>query len=68
MKKRISFIFGKRPEAIKRCPVILAMKEHPDLEPHICVTGQHREMLDQVLDVFKVVPDMDLALCSPTKP
>jgi len=43
------------------------MKEHPDLEPHICVTGQHREMLDQVLDVFKVVPDVDLALMLPNQ-
>jgi UDP-N-acetylglucosamine 2-epimerase (non-hydrolysing) len=67
MKKRVSFIFGTRPEAIKLCPVILAMKEHSDLEPHVCVTGQHREMLDQVLDVFGVVPDVDLALMLPNQ-
>ena len=67
MKKRVSFIFGTRPEAIKLCPVILAMKDHPDLEPHVCVTGQHREMLDQVLDVFGVVPDVDLALMLPNQ-
>jgi UDP-N-acetylglucosamine 2-epimerase (non-hydrolysing) len=67
MKKRISFIFGTRPEAIKLCPVILAMKGHSDLEPHVCVTGQHREMLDQVLDVFGVVPDVDLALMLPNQ-
>ena len=67
MKKRISFIFGTRPEAIKLCPVILAMKDHPDLEPHVCVTGQHREMLDQVLEVFGVFPDVDLALMLPNQ-
>ena len=67
MKKRISFILGTRPEAIKLSPVILHMKDHPDLEPHICVTGQHREMLDQVLDVFKVVPDVHLALMLPNQ-
>ena len=60
--KKISFIFGTRPEAIKLCPLILAMQDHPDLQPHVCVTGQHREMLDQVLDVFGVTPDADLSL------
>ena len=67
MKKRVSFIFGTRPEAIKLSPVILQMKDHPDLEPQVCVTGQHREMLDQVLDVFEVVPDVDLALMLPNQ-
>ena len=67
MKKRISLIFGTRPEAIKLSPVILAMKDNPDLEPHVCVTGQHRQMLDQVLDVFGVVPDVDLALMLPNQ-
>ncbi|MCX7049929.1 MAG: UDP-N-acetylglucosamine 2-epimerase (non-hydrolyzing) [Candidatus Sumerlaeota bacterium] len=62
MKKKISFIFGTRPEAIKLCPLILAMRDHPDLEPHVCVTGQHRQMLDQVLEVFGIAPDVDLAL------
>jgi len=60
--KKISFIFGTRPEAIKLCPLILAMKKHKDFNPHICVTGQHREMLEQVLKVFDVVPDVDLDL------
>lgn len=60
--KKVSFIFGTRPEAIKLCPLILAMKEHPDFEPHVCVTAQHREMLDQALEVFKVIPDFDLGL------
>lgn len=65
--KKISFIFGTRPEAIKLCPLILATKEHPSLEAHVCVTGQHREMLDQVLDVFDVKPDVDLALMQPNQ-
>jgi len=60
--KRISIIFGTRPEAIKLCPLILALKAHPAFDPHVCVTGQHREMLDQVLKVFNVVPDVDLGL------
>ena len=67
LKTRISVIFGTRPEAIKLSPVILAMKENLDLEPHVCVTGQHRLMLDQVLDVFGVVPDVDLALMLPNQ-
>ena len=60
--KRISIIFGTRPEAIKLCPLILALRTHPAFEPHVCVTGQHREMLDQVLKVFDVIPDVDLGL------
>lgn len=63
--KKVSLIFGTRPEAIKLCPLILAMKEHPDFEPHVCVTAQHRQMLDQVLEVFGVVPDVDLSLMEP---
>ncbi|MFA5343059.1 MAG: UDP-N-acetylglucosamine 2-epimerase (non-hydrolyzing) [Kiritimatiellia bacterium] len=62
MKKKVSLIFGTRPEAIKLCPLIIAMQKHPVLEPHVCVTGQHRRMLDQVLEVFGVVPEVDLAL------
>ncbi len=60
--KRISIIFGTRPEAVKLCPLILAMRDHAGLEPHVCITGQHREMLDQVLEVFGVTPDVDLNL------
>jgi len=60
--KKVSFIFGTRPEAIKLCPLILAFRESRDFETHICVTAQHREMLDQVLDVFEIVPDVDLEL------
>lgn len=59
---RISFIFGTRPEAVKLCPLVLAMRAQTGFEPHVCVTGQHREMLAQVLGVFGVAPDVDLAL------
>ncbi|MBP7936776.1 MAG: UDP-N-acetylglucosamine 2-epimerase (non-hydrolyzing) [Phycisphaerae bacterium] len=65
--KTVSFIFGTRPEAIKLCPVILAMQNHPTLRPHVCVTGQHRQMLDQVLEVFGITPDVDLALMQPNQ-
>ncbi len=63
--RRISIIFGTRPEAIKLCPLVLELKRHPEFEPHVCVTGQHRQMLDQVLDVFDVTPDVDLNLMQP---
>ena len=59
---RVSFIFGTRPEAIKLCPVILAMRQDSFFQPHVCVTGQHRQMLDQVLQAFGVKPDVDLGL------
>ena len=65
--KKVSFIFGTRPEAIKLCPLVLEMRKHSDLTPHVCVTGQHRQMLDQVLDIFKVTPDVDLALMQPNQ-
>ena len=58
--KKISLIFGTRPEAIKLCPLVLELRKHPEFHTHVCVTGQHRQMLDQVLDVFEVVPDVDL--------
>jgi UDP-N-acetylglucosamine 2-epimerase (non-hydrolysing) len=62
--KRILFIFGTRPEAIKLCPVIHAMRD-AGLEPVVCATAQHREMLDQVLDCFGVRADYDLNLMTP---
>jgi UDP-N-acetylglucosamine 2-epimerase (non-hydrolysing) len=64
-KKRISVIFGTRPEAIKLAPVVLALRDHPTLSPHVCVTAQHRRMLDQVLGVFGIVPDADLDVMTP---
>lgn len=65
--KKIVVIFGTRPEAIKLCPVVLALKNNPAFDCKVCVTGQHREMLQQVLDVFGVVPDKDLALMQPNQ-
>jgi UDP-N-acetylglucosamine 2-epimerase (non-hydrolysing) len=63
--KRVLFVFGTRPEAIKLCPVILEMRESGDrLKPYVCVTGQHREMLDEVLRIFGVEPDYDLDVMS----
>lgn len=60
MKKRILLVFGTRPEAIKMAPLALALKQDNRFDSKICVTGQHREMLDQVLDLFNIKPDFDL--------
>lgn len=60
--KRILLVFGTRPEAIKMCPLVNELKSRADAETVVCVTGQHRQMLDQVLDVFAVVPDYDLSI------
>ncbi|WP_370174417.1 non-hydrolyzing UDP-N-acetylglucosamine 2-epimerase [Leeuwenhoekiella palythoae] len=60
--KRILFIFGTRPEAIKMAPVIKAFKSNTSLITKVCITAQHREMLDQVLDFFSITPDYDLDL------
>ena len=61
--KKIMLIFGTRPEAIKMCPLVNALKSRSScFETVVCVTGQHREMLDQVLDAFSVVPNYDLAI------
>ncbi len=64
-RKRISIVFGTRPEAIKLCPLIEALRSHDRFEPHVCVTGQHREMLDSTLEAFGVKPDVDLAIMCP---
>ena len=59
--KRIMLVFGTRPEAIKMCPLVKEFQKHPEaFETVVCVTGQHREMLDQVLRIFDVKPDFDL--------
>ena len=64
--KRILFIFGTRPEAIKLCPLVQELRSRSDrFQVKFCVTAQHRGMLDQVLDVFGVVPDFDLNLMRP---
>lgn len=60
-KLKVMTVFGTRPEAIKMCPLVLEMKKYPDLiEPLVAVTAQHREMLDQVLELFQIKPDYDL--------
>lgn len=56
-------VFGTRPEAIKMCPLAKEFQKHPQkFETIVCVTGQHREMLDQVLPIFEVKPDYDLII------
>jgi UDP-N-acetylglucosamine 2-epimerase (non-hydrolysing) len=65
VKPAVLIIFGTRPEAIKLAPVIRALAVSPRLTARVCVTGQHREMLDQMLGVFAIVPDHDLAVMKP---
>lgn len=65
--KKIAVVFGTRPEAIKLCPVVLALQKDPYFDCKVCVTGQHKEMLYQVLDVFGVKPDIDLELMRPNQ-
>ena len=61
-KIRVMSVFGTRPEAIKMCPLIRELEKRKEIESIVCVTGQHRQMLDQVLDIFQVKPDYDLKL------
>lgn len=60
--KRVLIVFGTRPEAIKMCPLVNELKNRKSIETIVCVTGQHRQMLDQVLKVFNVTPDYDLSI------
>ena len=60
--KKVMLVFGTRPEAIKMCPLVNELKTRKELETVVCVTGQHRQMLDQVLEVFQVEPDYDLSI------
>ena len=60
--KKIMIVFGTRPEAIKMCPLVNELKQRDNVEVIVCVTGQHRSMLTQVLDVFHVIPDYDLSI------
>lgn len=62
MKKTVMLVFGTRPEAIKMCPLVNELKTREGIKTVVCVTGQHRQMLDQVLEVFNVVPDYDLSI------
>lgn len=66
--KKIAIVLGTRPEAIKLAPLVLALKAMPEkVDCKLCVTGQHRQMLDSVLELFGLVPDMDLALMRPNQ-
>lgn len=60
--KKVMLVFGTRPEAIKMCPLVNELKSRPGLQTVVCVTGQHRQMLDMVLDTFDVVPEYDLSI------
>lgn len=60
--KTVMLVFGTRPEAIKMCPLVNELKTRKGIKTVVCVTGQHRQMLDQVLDVFGVTPDYDLSI------
>ena len=60
--KKIMLVFGTRPEAIKMCPLLNELKSRKNIKTVVCVTGQHRQMLDMVLDTFNVVPDYDLSI------
>ncbi len=63
--KKILSVFGTRPEAIKMAPVVKSLAQTPGIESKVCVTGQHRQMLDQVLSLFNIEPDFDLNLMKP---
>ena len=60
--KKVMLVFGTRPEAIKMCPLVNELKTRRSIQTIVCVTGQHRQMLDQVLEAFHVVPDYDLSI------
>ena len=60
--KTVMLVFGTRPEAIKMCPLVNELKTRKGLKTVVCVTGQHRQMLDQVLAAFGVEPDYDLSI------
>ncbi|MBI3679635.1 MAG: UDP-N-acetylglucosamine 2-epimerase (non-hydrolyzing) [Acidobacteria bacterium] len=65
--QRLLFIFGTRPEAIKLCPVVLSFQSDPSFQTRVCVTAQHRSLLDQVLNAFQIKPDHDLDLMLPAQ-
>ena len=60
--KKVMLVFGTRPEAIKMCPLVNELKSRKSIQTVVCVTGQHRQMLDQVLQAFSVEPDYDLSI------
>ncbi len=62
MNKKVLVVFGTRPEAIKMCPLVLELQKSDKIETVVCVSGQHKEMLEQVLEIFAVTPDYDLTI------
>ena len=64
-KLRVLSVFGTRPEAVKMAPVVKLLSKTPQVESFVCVTAQHRQMLDQVLNLFGIKPDVDLDLMRP---
>ena len=62
---KILAVFGTRPEAIKMCPLVIELKKHPEIECEICLTGQHKEMLRQVMDAFDLHEDYNLDIMRP---
>ena len=60
--KKVMIVFGTRPEAIKMCPLVNELKSRKNIQTVVCVTGQHRQMLDMVLETFKVEPEYDLSI------
>ena len=64
-KLKVMTIFGTRPEAIKMAPLVKELENRPEFDSFCCVTAQHREMLDSVLDIFKIKPDFDLNIMEP---
>lgn len=66
-KIKVMSIFGTRPEAIKMCPLIRKMQEHSEIESVVCLTGQHKEMLQQVIDIFQIQVDYNLQIMKPSQ-
>ena len=61
-KIKVMSVFGTRPEAIKMAPLVIELEKNPNIESVVCVTAQHRQMLDQVLEIFDITPDYDMNL------
>lgn len=66
-KLKVMSVFGTRPEAIKMCPLVKELEKHPEIHSIVCLTGQHREMLDQVMQIFDVQADYDLQIMRPAQ-
>ena len=62
---KVLTVFGTRPEAIKMAPLVMQLAASPDINAKLCVTAQHRQMLDQVLSLFNIIPDYDLNIMKP---